>query len=146
MALLEINAAITGARHALDVLKNLFALSTDAKVNQAIIETQSTILDMQSKLTDAKMKYEELAEAKKALERQLADQSKWEEEARRYELTDIGETRFVYGLNMNLSNGEPSHCLCPRCFGNRKKCILTRDPGNDFFVSCGCGFAVKYPR
>jgi hypothetical protein len=115
-ATVAISKAITGA------LKTI----KDVEAKHAIRGILDSVIDLQSKLLAAQSKYEALTEVKRQLEQKIMQYEKWDTDAARYELKEIAGGIFVYVLNPDHAAGEPIHWLCPNCFLERQKSILTK--------------------
>ena len=47
----------------------------------------------------------------------------WQEEKKRYQLTDCGGETYAYSLKPGMENGEVPHLCCENCFDNRKSIL-----------------------
>ena len=103
----------------------------DVETKEAISSIQDSLLDVQSKLLTAQAQYEALSEVKRQLEQKIMEYEKWDAEAVRYELREIARGIFVYALKADHTSGEPVHWLCPNCFQQRQKSILSK-PAVDY--------------
>ena len=120
----SIQAAIGSLKTAGDIAKGLIQLKTTAEIQSKIIELQSVILAAQSSALAAQSDQFSMLEEKRKLEAKVAEVEAWENEAKRYQLTDHGGGTFTYLLKEGMENGEPPHSICPTCYGNRRKSIL----------------------
>ncbi len=124
----------------------------DIETKEAIAGIQDSLLDVQSKLLTAQAQYEALAEVKRQLEQKIVEYEKWDAEAARYELKEIVRGMFVYSLRPDHAGSEPMHWLCPNCFQQHQKSVLTK-PDVDFLnYKCHrCSFDIvpvrpEYPQ
>ncbi len=120
----SIQAAIGSLKTAGDIAKGFMQLKTTAEIQSKVIELQSEILAAQSGALAAQSDQSSLLEEIRQLKARMAEIEGWENEAKRYKLTDYGAGTFAYQLKTGMENGEPPHSLCPNCFQNRKKSIL----------------------
>jgi hypothetical protein len=86
---------------------------------------------MRVKIHGSQSQYEALAEVKRQLEQKIMEYEEWDSEAGRYELKEIAKGIFVYVLKPEHASGEPTHWLCPNCFQERQKSILSK-PAVDY--------------
>ena len=120
----EAGAAVGSIKTALDMLKGVRSLKSEADINQAVIEVQRILLDAQSAAVDDKSRQIELLNRISDLEARLAKAEEWESEKRRYRLTEFSTGRFAFVLVEDLGEGEPHHKLCAKCFTEKRKSIL----------------------
>lgn len=114
----ELASGMAGARAAYDIAKGINSLNTETERNQAVIDIQRSVLEMQQALMAAN----ELLDAK---DRKIAElggliaaRGDWFDFAQGYELRDAGEGVFAYLSKAEklAKTGEPEHWLCPTCF------------------------------
>jgi hypothetical protein len=120
----ELQAGYTAAKTAFDIASRLQKMSTDVKINEAIIGIQNAVLAAQEAVMAANEKINELSDAKAEVEKQLVQLKDWSKEASRYELKEVVPGILLYALRGDLGSTEPFHYLCPNCFENQKKSIL----------------------
>jgi hypothetical protein len=124
----------------------------DIETKQAISDIQDSLLDVQAKLATAQSQYEALSEVKQQLEQKVMEYEKWDSEAARYKLTEIAPGIFVYALKPDHTASEPSHWLCPNCFHQRQKSILSKSAVDYINYKCHrCQFEItptpfNYPK
>ncbi|MET3648044.1 hypothetical protein [Phyllobacterium ifriqiyense] len=102
---------------ALEIVKGLKDVNDQVKLNAAVIELQSKILDAQEATSGAKDRLKEL-------ETEIAELKAWDKQAARYQLKDFGEQTYAYELKAASSNGEPAHLVCPTCYQKKVRSIL----------------------
>src|SRR5207249_3717738 len=68
MPIAEISAALTGAHNLLKMGAGLLKLSQDVRVQQAVIDINHGVIDLQSKLMSVQSQCDELARAKEEVE------------------------------------------------------------------------------
>jgi hypothetical protein len=139
----EAGAAISSIKVAMDMAKGIGALKSEAEINQAIIDIQRILLEAQSGAIDDKQRIAALAAEVQELQLALKQQRDWEEETKRYVLTESEVGTFTYELRPELANGETHHRLCVTCFENRKKSILQ---GRRLVDCNGCGKRIRIQR
>jgi len=126
----EISATWTALNAAVKAATAAFKTVEDVKAKEAIADIQNSLIELQSKLLTIQSQYENLAEVKRRLEQKIMQYEKWDADAARYELKEIAGGIFVYVLKSDHAAGEPIHWLCPNCFQERQKSILSK-PGVD---------------
>lgn len=120
----ETGAALTSIKTAMDMLKGVRALKSEADINLAVIDIQRTLLEAQAAAVDDKERQMGLLDRIANLEAKLAERQQWDEEKRRYRLTEFSEGRFAYVLISEVAKDEPSHKLCAKCYNEGRKSIL----------------------
>lgn len=120
----EASAAISGIKTAMDMLKGIHSLKSEADINSAVINIQRTLLDAQASALIDREKHMELLSRIEQLDKQISSGNKWDEERARYELKEFPTGAFAYVLCEGKANGEPPHKLCTKCFHEGKKSIL----------------------
>ena len=111
-------------RSASDVLKAIRETKDANLVMGKVFDLSREILDAQHGAITAQAAQAETLAKMRELEAKLAAFENWENEVRRYKLTDFGGETFAYLLRPEMSDGEPSHRLCPACFQKKGKSIL----------------------
>jgi hypothetical protein len=120
----EAGTALTSLKTAMDMLKGVRALKSEADINEAVIDIQRLLLDTQAAALADKERQFALVDRISKLETQLAAKLRWENEKQRYQLTEFSTGRYAFVLKDNLSGGEPAHKLCAKCFTDDRKSIL----------------------
>lgn len=140
----EIQAAFSATKAALGLAGGVLKMSTDVKINEAIIEIQRGILEAQSSLSDANERINELSDGKRKVEEELIQLKDWRQEAARYELKEVVPGILFYSLKEDQRGSEPPHYLCPQCFVNNKKSFLQRPSISAIEYKCHqCGFSAR---
>lgn len=139
----EAGAAISGVKVAMDMAKGIAALKSEAEINQAVIDIQRTLLDVQSAAIEDKQHIADLNTKIQELRSTLAQRDSWVDEAKRYVLTESEVGTFTYELRSEFANGETHHRLCVTCFENGKKAILH---GRRFAECNSCNKRIKIQR
>ena len=65
-----------------------------------------------------------LTEKIRDLEAQVAKFETWEAQKKRYHLQRLDPGVFFYALKQDMSQGEPTHYACPKCYEDRKRSVL----------------------
>jgi hypothetical protein len=150
--MIDISSALSAISAATKAISGIIQTVRDVEVMQAVSGVLDSLLDAQSKLLSAQAEYEKLAEVKRQLEQKIMEYEKWDAEVARYKLQEIAGGIFVYALQSDRAAGEPIHWLCPNCFNQRQKSILTKPVVDNTNYKCHrCSFDViptptVYPR
>jgi hypothetical protein len=122
--LTAIGAALSSLKTAKDIAQVMIGLRDAAAFQNKMIEFQSAILDAQASAFSANEERSSLIARTQNLEREIAALRSWDNEARRYQLTEVAPRAFVYLVKPESQGSEPSHWLCPSCFQQHQKSIL----------------------
>ena len=148
----EISAAITSVKAALDIVNGLNNLRREADIKSAVADLTSALVDAQREALDAYQQQTTLLDRTRELEEQITIFKKWDTEAERYELSEIGKGVVAFVLKEGGGSSKISHKLCPDCFEQRTKSYLqveSRSVGRAEVAvcnSCGLEAYVKGER
>lgn len=120
----EMSGAFGGIKAALDMVKGLQALKSEADINGAVINIQRTLLEAQGAALEDRERQMELIARIEILERRLRDLDDVQVDKSRYALTEFPTGRFAYVLKDEAANGEPAHKVCVKCLDEGKKSVL----------------------
>jgi hypothetical protein len=141
--MIDISSALSAIAGATKTISGVLKTVREVEVKQAISGVLDGLLDAQAKLFSAQTEYEKLAESKRQLEQKIMDYEKWDADAARYKLQEIADGIFVYSLQTEHAAGEPIHWLCPNCFNQRQKSILTKPKVDNTNYKCHrCSFQI----
>src|SRR5829696_10277324 len=119
---------IPAALGAIQILKNLAKSAIDVRQTSALreqaIESQAAIIELQTTLLNMQSQYQSLLQEKDTLKKQLADIEDWSTEAAKYELKDLGRGVLVYAQRPEYNALTPAHWVCTRCYQDRQKSVL----------------------
>src|SRR5262245_12510651 len=107
-----ITAILASIKHATDIAK----VVKDADYSLENAETKLKMAELIGSLADVKMQAAEIKELVLEKDKRIAELESWNDETKRYALTEIAEGVFVYVLKSEFANGEPIHKLCQLCF------------------------------
>ena len=126
---IEIGAALSGLKAALDVTKGLKATADAVAINDAKIALQSAIIDAQTGLMSAQEAQAANLQAIDDLKKKLAGFENWETEKQRYHLKSIDSGAVAYVHKPGMEADEAPVWLCQPCFEERHKSSLQlKDP------------------
>ncbi|MFH1812625.1 MAG: hypothetical protein ABIF28_00490 [Pseudomonadota bacterium] len=123
---------------------DIAAASDEAKRNAQLIEFQHVIIQLQSSIASIQIQNASLLREKEQLEKQLMQLENWAAERDRYTMVTVFETATVFSLKESMSNGEPPHYICPKCYQHGQKMILqpSNPKGWVHFTCPSCNFDV----
>lgn len=117
-------AATNSLKVAGQIAIGLMNLKSTTEVQAKAIELNQQILAAQHELFAANASQSALVERIRELERQVMQMKDWEAQKQRYQLKAPFARSLVYALQKAMSNGEPPHYLCTRCYEDGKRSIL----------------------
>lgn len=128
-----IQGTISGLKVAGDIAKGLLELKSISDVQGNVIELQSAILSAQSSALSANADQAAMVEEIRALKEEVARVKAWEAQKQRYQLTQFRNgPGVVYALKESMSNSEPPHWICTKCYEDGKRMILHPATVNGF--------------
>jgi putative transposase len=81
------------------ITKTLLNAKTEAEIATIRVELSGAVLDLQSKVSEMQTRYSQALELNESLKNELARQKKWEEQAARYSLKEMGVGILAYRIN-----------------------------------------------
>lgn len=140
-----IQGTITGLKTASDIAKGFLELKSITDVQAKVIDLQSAILSAQSSALAANSDQAAMVEKIRALKEEVARVKAWEAQKQRYQLTQFRNgPGVVYALKESMSNAEPPHWICTKCYEEGKRMILQPATNNGFIhiVCPSCKFDI----
>lgn len=122
---MDVTSALTTITAVGELAKLIVSGKVDSEVKAKAAELNNSILSLQGTLFALQSQNHELLESKHSLESKLVEISNWENQAFRYKFHELCPGVFVYTLKENQENSEPSHYICPNCYQEQRKSILT---------------------
>jgi len=145
----EFAAAYQSLSTVLKLAKAVHEAATQIEKNQMLLEMQGALLDLQAKLSAMQEKTDELSEANRSAEAKLAEFKKWDVEAAKYELRDLGRCVNVMALKPEFASEAAAHWLCPNCFVKKEKAYMQFEGAKSmayFSYKCArCEYAILAP-
>ena len=128
-----IQGTISGLKLAGDIAKGLLELKSLSDVQGKVIELQSAILSAQSSALSANADQSAMVNEIRRLKEEIACVKAWETQKQRYQLTQFRSgPGVVYSLKESMSNSEPPHWICTKCYEDGKRMILQPATINGF--------------
>ena len=143
--IVETVSVLGGIKTAMDMAKGIAALKSETEINQAIINIQQALLDVQAAAFSDKEVIARLNGEVSALEKQIQDSTDWEIVKARYVLTISKIGAYTYDLKPDLVSEEIFHRLCTKCFEDGTKSILhtrAKHSGGEIVVCPKCQFEL----
>lgn len=134
-----IQGTITGLKTAADIAKSLMELKSISDVQGKVIDLQSAILSAQSSALAANAAQSAMVDEISQLKEEVTRVKAWESQKQRYKLTSLWDGNgIVYALKESMSEGEPPHWICTKCYEEGKRMILnqTKDDNGFLFLVC----------
>lgn len=126
-----LSAALGSAQAAGTIIKSMVGIKASVDINSKAIELQSIIISLQADIGNAIASQMQLAQKNQQLEDQLSAIEDFRSDAKRYKLFEAWRGSMVYALKESMSNGEPPHYLCTRCYQANQKSILNGAPDGE---------------
>jgi len=148
MDITTISGAIGSLKLASDIAKTLIEAKSVSEIQGKVIELQSAILAAQSSAFAAQSEQALAIQKVRELEEQITSIKAWEAQKERYQLTSPwGNATTMYALKEAMSNGEPPHYICTKCYEDGKRMILQVISGDGYEkYSCpSCKAQFKSP-
>ena len=121
-------AAVVGfaqsIRAALDITKAMKDVNDANMIQTKTFELTREIMAAQSYAMEAVAAQSAPIDRIRELEASVASFEAWERQKDRYELKRYEPGVFLYDLKPSMANGEPAHCICPKCYEHKKRSIL----------------------
>ncbi|MHA7685082.1 hypothetical protein [Cupriavidus sp. PET2-C1] len=133
---MDVVAAFTLAKTAIDLAKGMSSLTKQAEIAATAIELQQIIMNLQQKFAEAASANDQMAREI----RDLKDELKAKADLKRYQLVGLPGGAKVYGLPQTQldATGELSHFLCPTCYAQGKKLVLQGSAESEFLNCNDC--------
>ena len=132
MDLTLIQGTISGLKIAGDIAKGFMELKSMADVQGKVIELQSAILSAQGSALSANADQAAMVDEIRSLKEEIARMKAWETQKQRYELQPIWDrAALVYSLKASMSEGEPPHWICTKCYEDGFRMILQPRQGKE---------------
>lgn len=123
--------ALASLGTALNIGKNLIGISDSAKLQEAVIQFNSAIIDAQSKIMSSQNEQSALTAKINELEQECVRLKNWETEQQEYSRKEIAPGNFAYVANNIMDNFENTHKYCCNCFEKYIKSTLQQGIKHD---------------
>ncbi|MCK6623491.1 MAG: hypothetical protein L6Q94_23635, partial [Calditrichia bacterium] len=112
MTPVEITAAITGVKTALEIAKTILSLNKDVAVNEKASELLQVTISLQTSIIELQSKYDEIKKSRDDINKKYIESLDWKSTASQYDLEEIHSGVFVYSPNNTHKSPKPNHWLC----------------------------------
>jgi len=154
-----LSAALGSAQAAGAIIKSMVGIKNNVDINSKAIELQSIIISLQADIGNAMASQMQLVQENQQLKGRLDEIEDFRSDAKRYKLFEAWSGSMVYALKQSMSDGEPPHYICTRCYQAKQKSILSGVPegekGWTYYKCPACkssisthyrgGVAAEYP-
>jgi hypothetical protein len=117
--MMEIAAALSGIKGAIEIAKAALDARDDAKAKAAIADMMGLLLEANTSALAMSSEARKLSADLDTAMRELRQLQERQREREKYELHEVARGRFVY-----RSQVEPAHYLCQNCFDTGVKSVL----------------------
>jgi len=129
--------ALSSLGVALNVAKSLVGIRDVAKLQEALVQFNSAIIDAQSKIISSQNVQSELAARVDELEKECVRLKDWKAEREKYARKEVAPGAFVYIANDYVGKFQNAHKYCCDCFDSYKKSTLQQSkPSVNIKLSC----------
>jgi hypothetical protein len=125
---MEILAALSGLKSALDLARLAIDARDDAKIKTALAEVSELYIAALTAAADSAKRFHDLQTEHLLLKDEQRDLRHRIEERSKYRLEAIGPGVFCYRADLDEASGEPAHFLCQPCYDRGIKAILRLMP------------------
>jgi hypothetical protein len=127
---------------------DIASASNEAKRNAQLIEFQKAIINANALIASVQQQNASLSREKDELKKQIMQLENWARERDRYAMITVFQIATVYSLKESMSNGEPPHYICPKCYQHGQKMILQPSSPKGFIhiVCPACDFDIPTGR
>jgi hypothetical protein len=122
----EFMTAMQSLKVATEIANGLVGLKTSTEIHTKVTELNAKILSAQQDLFTANATHAAKIEEVRELKEQIARMEKWDAQKKRYKLVPLYPGSVAYALQKAMSEGEPAHYLCTRCYEDSKRSIMQR--------------------
>ena len=137
MDMTMIQGAIASLKTASDIVIGMSKLNTLAQVQAKSIELGQIIVAAQSATFSAHAAQSAMVEEVRTLKEEVVRVKAWESQKQRYKLSSPSTGSLVYALKESISNGEPPHWICTKCYEDGRKSILNpKEEGHSCLYVC----------
>ena len=126
--------ALSSLSTALSIAKRLVGIRDSAKLQEAVVEFNSAIIDAQSKIISSQTEQTNLLAKINELEQECKRLKNWDNERQKYSRKEIADGVFAYIENNFTGKFQNAHKYCCNCFDNFKKSTLQQS--YDYTMHC----------
>ncbi|WP_404472095.1 hypothetical protein LG301_15725 [Vreelandella venusta] len=135
---MEIGAAVTAVKGALDLARNAKDVNDRAQLNAAMSDIMGKLTTAQSDLLDLLSEHYRLLDENRDLKQKLTKEERFE----KYQMEKTAQGHFVMKLKDEfISDGNPPHAICHLCKDSGKFTIM--DEGKGYYVCPACNYIAR---
>jgi len=139
----EFSAALSSVKVLGEILKAAKDLKNSTELTAAVAEVYDRLHEAIVKSISSLEKVNSLNTRISDLEKEITDLKDWNNEAKRYALTEICPGVVNFTIKKGHENGEPFHRLCANCFSKKQKGYLQQVDFNGHGTHYKCGSCDK---
>ena len=131
--------ALSSLSAALEVGKSITGIRDEVKLQEAVMQFNSAIIDAQSKIISSQNEQTALSAKVAELENKCTRLTDWEAKRNKYKRAEIASGVFAYIEKDYSGKFENAHKYCCNCFDNNKESSLQQfdvSPGRKTGLSC----------
>ena len=143
--------SITTALETILAISNLTkAIISDQNIGEVkaiAIDLNDKITELQSVIFTLQAENHELLDANRDLRNEQVKAAQWENTKSRYKMNPLCAGVLVYTLKAKHQTTEPLHHICPNCYENNHRSILTGEPPRGIgrtYVCCSPKCGAKF--
>ena len=137
MALIQ--GAISSIKLAGDIAQGFLKLNTTTEVQGRVIDLQNALMAAQRNALAAIADQTAMVDEVRLLKEEIAGMKAWETQKQRYKLQALWEdSAMVYALKKSMSESEPAHWICAKCYEDGIRTILQPGKNKERFAFLFC--------
>lgn len=122
--LVNIGSGLGSLKTAYELIRSMLGKREGRVLAKELAELQTALLEAQAFGIEAQQAHLAQTQRIGALEKEIADQKKWNRQKARYELKRLGQGTFVYMMKPKYRGVTEPHWLCAHCFEDGQASIL----------------------
>ena len=138
---MEIGAAVTAVKGALDLARSAKDVNDRAQLNAAMSDIMDKLTTAQSDLLELLTEHHRLIDENRELKGQLSKEERFEQ----YRLKETERGGFVLELKDEyVTEDNPKHNICPACREEGKKSVMTK--GSIYYNCSTCKYGAEHSK
>ena len=124
------------------LIKDLLNQAKEDAVRKALREIDKDFVALSREINTLRKENSEMTNRNKELEAKLLEYERWDQIAEKYSLAELAPGVFVYKVKPVVQGEDPGHCLCTKCFQEKKRFPLNRtgrDTSGVHYTCPNCG-------
>lgn len=109
----------------MEITKAVVNGKIDDQIREKATELNMSIITLQSTIFELQAENQTLLNTNRDLKDKLINLSSWEDQSSRYGLHELSAGVFVYTLKKEHEETEVAHHICPNCYQQQRRSILS---------------------